>query len=88
MIDRVPVQSASPVPLPDPPAMLVDAVEAARLAGVSRAAWWAFHGRGLVPAPVRLGRRTLWRRGELAAWIAAGCPARERWATLKRADHG
>jgi hypothetical protein len=28
---------------------------------------------------MRIGRSLLWRRDELTAWIAAGCPARNVW---------
>ena len=59
--------------------LLVSATVAARLCGVSRAAWWSLHAAGRVPLPVRLGRRTLWRRAELEAWTAAGCPPRDNW---------
>jgi len=32
-----------------------------------------------LPPPVRLGRSVRWRRAELEAWVAAGCPRQERW---------
>ena len=63
--------------------LLIGAADAATMCGVSRSTWWALHSSGRVPLPVRLGRRTLWRRGELEAWIAAGCPARERWEAIR-----
>ena len=59
--------------------LLVDSVEAARLCGISRTTWWSLHSSGRVPAPVRLGRRTLWRADELRRWTEGGCPPRERW---------
>ena len=70
---------ASATPLPDRPErpLLLSADQAAHLSGVSRRTWWSLHAAGKTPLPVRLGRRTLWRAAELAAWIAAGCPARE-----------
>lgn len=64
--------------------MLLDAREAARVCGVSRSHFLAMHSAGKVPLPVRLGRRTLWRGAELAAWIEADCPARDRWLTMTR----
>jgi len=33
---------------------------------------------GRTPAPVRLGKRTLWRIQDLEAWVASGCPPRWR----------
>ncbi|HUU97656.1 MAG TPA: hypothetical protein VM487_18120 [Phycisphaerae bacterium] len=59
--------------------LLVDSDEAAAMCGISRTMWWGLHSSGRVPAPVRLGRRTLWSVEELRGWIGAGCPARERW---------
>lgn len=29
---------------------------------------------GKMPPPVRIGRLVRWRRSDIAAWIAAGCP--------------
>lgn len=63
--------------------LLVGAADAAALCGVSRSTWWMFHSSGRVPAPIRLGRRTLWRADELRRWVDAGCPARERWEALQ-----
>lgn len=63
--------------------LLVDARAAAALRGVSRSMWWSLHAAGRVPIPVRLGRRTLWRAAELAAWIEAGCPPRDRWECIR-----
>lgn len=65
------------------PALLVRAAEAARLCGVSLRGWWGLHSSGRTPLPTRLGGRTLWRRAELEAWTAAGCPSRERWQAMK-----
>lgn len=51
----------------------------ARLLGVSRAHIWKLHSQGKLPSPVRLGRSVRWDRRELEAWLAAGCPPRDRW---------
>ena len=89
-----PCPSAAPPALaPAPPAaapapLLVDAREAAALCGIGRSLWLGLHSAGRVPLPVRLGRRVLWRREELAGWIAAGCPGRDVWKTLKEARRG
>ena len=80
-----PAQPHAPtVPAPAAP-LLVDAREAARLCGVSRSTFWALHSAGKVPLPVHLGRRTLWRVSELAAWTEAGAPPRDRWQVLRGA---
>jgi predicted DNA-binding transcriptional regulator AlpA len=59
--------------------LAVDAAGAARMCGVSRAMWWKLHSSGRCPAPIRLGRRCLWRVDELRQWLADGCPPRDRW---------
>lgn len=58
------------------PPLAVDAPRAAELAGVSRALWWRLHAAGRVPAPVRIGPRTLWVVATLERWFALGCPDR------------
>jgi predicted DNA-binding transcriptional regulator AlpA len=68
-----------------PPALLLDARAAASMCGVSRSTFWALHSAGKVPMPVHLGRRTLWRTSELAAWTEAGCPPRDRWQATRGA---
>lgn len=65
-------------------ALLVSAEIAARLCGVSEATWWRLHAAAKVPAPIRLGGRTLWRRAELAAFCEAGCPDRRTWEALRQ----
>ena len=59
--------------------LLLDARAAAALCGVGRTLWLTMHQDGRIPMPLRLGRRTLWRRSELERWIEAGCPPRLRW---------
>ncbi len=62
--------------------LLLAAEAAATMCGVSRSHWLAMLSAGKVPAPVRLGRRTLWRVDELRAWCAAGLPAQDRWHSM------
>jgi excisionase family DNA binding protein len=62
--------------------MLVDAKEAAALCGVGRTTWLTLASAGKTPAAVRLGRSVKWRRDELKAWIAAGCPVRQKWESI------
>ena len=59
--------------------LLLDSGRAAALCGVGRSLWWSLHSAGRVPLPVKLGRRTLWRRDELIDWINAGLPPRDKW---------
>ena len=63
--------------------LLLSAPEAAALCGVSARHWATLHSEGLVPVPVRLGRRVLWRAEELRDWARAGCPSRLRWVEFQ-----
>jgi len=63
--------------------ILTDAKRAVALCGVSARHWATLHSEGLVPAPVRLGRRVLWRAEELRPWARAGCPPRRRWVEFQ-----
>lgn len=66
--------------------LAVAASEAARLCGVSRALWWRLHASGRCPLPIHINRRTLWLvegPSGLRAWLEAGCPSRDVFATMK-----
>lgn len=72
--------SQAPIATAPAAVLLVDAGAAAALCGVSRATWFAWHSAGRIPLPaLRAGRVVRWSAAELAAWISAGCPARDRW---------
>ncbi|HJZ56430.1 MAG TPA: hypothetical protein VKE74_15805 [Gemmataceae bacterium] len=62
---------ATPSGLP----LLVDLRELSRLLARSEASLLRDVEAGRVPAPVKVGRSTRWRRAEIESWIAAGCPA-------------
>lgn len=62
----------------------MDGAAAAHFCGVARSTWLKLHSAAGVPRPVRIGRRVLWLRGELLAWLEAGCPARDRWDAMRR----
>jgi len=55
------------------------------MCGRSEASWWRDHAAQRVPAPIKLGGRTLWRTDELRRWIAARCPPRPTWEALEKA---
>lgn len=66
----------------DKQSLLVDALEASKLLGVSRAHFYRMHNAGRVPLPVRLGGSVRWRVSELAAWVDAGMPNRQKWQSM------
>jgi predicted DNA-binding transcriptional regulator AlpA len=63
----------------DGEAALLSAREAARMCGIGLRTWHTLTSAGKTPESLRLGRRVLWRRDELLAWIDAGCPPRHNW---------
>jgi predicted DNA-binding transcriptional regulator AlpA len=66
--------------------LLLTAAQASVSCGKSVRTWRSWTAQGLVPAPVRVGRATLWRADELRRWCEAGCPRRDEWEAL-RDDH-
>lgn len=56
--------------------------EAAALLGISESFLFQLDKAGRIPAPVRIGRCTRWRRAELLNWLAAGSPCRMKWKEL------
>lgn len=64
-------------------ALLIPAEIAGPMCGRSQASWWRDHAAGRIPAPIKLGGRTLWRVAELRNWVAAGCPKRKIWEAMK-----
>jgi predicted DNA-binding transcriptional regulator AlpA len=89
MTDTAPAPAMSaPAPAQAPAAvvpLLVDCGKAAKLVGVSRTTWWSLNRSGRCPLPVKLTGRPLWRRAELEAWTAAGCPPRAKWQAMRGA---
>lgn len=63
--------------------LLVSAAELAHLLGISRSTVWSWHASGEIPLPLRIRGATRWRRAEIARWVEAGCPGRQRWNAMK-----
>ena len=70
--------------------LLISATEAADILGIGRSLFYELQQSGrLGPMAVRLGKRCLWNRSELARWVEAGCPGRERWQLERQGvNHG
>lgn len=67
------------------PPLLIPDVECAAMVGVSRTCWHKLPAAGKIPPVIKLGRKALWRRQEIEAWIVAGCPNGETWAAMQAA---
>jgi predicted DNA-binding transcriptional regulator AlpA len=53
---------------------LLTAKQAAALCSMGERTFWRHAHSGLAPAPVKIGGSARYRRADLLAWIAAGCP--------------
>jgi len=53
---------------------LISAAEFAELLQISTRTLWRLRSAGKVIKPIKLGGSTRWRRDEVKAWIADGCP--------------
>jgi len=60
-------------------ALLLSAKDAAKLIGISRSLFYTLNAEGKIPHPTKLGRRVLWKKSELIAWVEADCPNRLAW---------
>ena len=65
--------------------LMVGKAEAAALVGISESLWQNLVRTAQVPRPIRLASRVLWSVEELRAWVAAGCPPRDRWEAKRNA---
>jgi len=66
--------------------LLLRCGEAARLCAVSKVSWHRWDSAGRIPQGLKIGGAKVWRRAELEAWIAAGCPNREKWLLIVAAS--
>ncbi len=55
---------------------LLTADEVAKMCGMSKSAFLRLADSGKTPASIKLERLRRWKREEILAWIAAGCPDR------------
>ena len=62
-------------PEPGPASLLIGIEELSALLNRSVASLERDQAAGRVPAPVYVGGSKRWRRAEVEAWVAAGCPA-------------
>ena len=57
--------------------------EAADFLKLSKSGLRKLCARGAAPLPLRLGRARRFDSDELAAWIDAACPPRDKWIALR-----
>jgi predicted DNA-binding transcriptional regulator AlpA len=69
-----------------PSPLLIDIRDLAGLLSRSVPSLERDQAAGRLPDPVRIGRSKFWRKAEVEAWVAAGCPDRARWAAVRVAS--
>lgn len=67
--------TAESEPRPGEGAELIDVRAVARLLSCSTRHVYRLADSGAMPRPLKLGALIRWRRDEVTAWIARGCPA-------------
>jgi hypothetical protein len=68
---------------PESVPLLLGARRAAVICDKSLRTWRAWDAAGWIPRPIQIGRSKLWGLDELRAWVAAGCPRRAEWESLR-----
>jgi excisionase family DNA binding protein len=64
--------------------LLIPDSEAAALIGISRAHFHRLRAAGkLGPQAIRLGRKVLYERESVVAWVKAGCPDAPTWRAIQ-----
>jgi predicted DNA-binding transcriptional regulator AlpA len=63
--------------------LAVAAKEVGKLVGISIRQVWRLNSSGKLPKPIRLGGSVRWRRDEIVAFVAAGCPDRKVWDAMR-----
>ena len=60
--------------------LLLSVKDVCGLLGIGVTHFYSLLSSGQVgPRPIKLGRRVLFRREEIEAWVAAGCPCLNKW---------
>jgi predicted DNA-binding transcriptional regulator AlpA len=67
------------------PSLLVDIRELSALLSRSAGSLERDQAAGRLPAPIYVGGSRRWRREEIEAWVAAGCPDRKTWDAIRAA---
>lgn len=64
-------------------AIAIDAIALAELLGLSVRTIRRLDASGKLPQPVKIGGAVRWRREEINAWLAADCPDRQQWESMR-----
>jgi excisionase family DNA binding protein len=70
------VSPSTAPPQPAVPSALLDVQAVAAMLDCSARHVYRLSDAGRMPAPVRVGSLVRWRRSDIDAWLAAGCPSK------------
>lgn len=84
MPDVLPLRAVPPVDADSP--LVADARGLERLGVAKLRTIRRWDSAGLLPKPIRIGGRVVWRVDEIHAWLNAGAPCRETWERSKPAS--
>lgn len=87
MADALPTQFSvadPPADAADPP-LVVDARRLAAMLCASVRSVRKWDSAGVLPRPVRVGGRVVWRVSEICNWLDAGAPDRQTWERIRAA---
>ncbi len=63
--------------------LLADAAEVGEMLVLSVRTIRRLDCSGKLPRPVRIGGAVRWLVADIEAWLAAGCPDRQRWEAMR-----
>lgn len=66
---------------PEDRGLLIDTNQVAKLLKVSARTVYRMEHCGEMPRAIRIGKAVRWGYEEIKAWVSAGCPTAERWAS-------
>lgn len=64
-------------------ARVIDAQQLAEILNLSVRTVRRLDSSGKLPRPLRIGGAVRWSLEEISAWIAAGCPDRQKWENTR-----
>ena len=87
MADITPLRAspadADPPADPAGPPLVVDARRLAEMLCASVRSVRKWDAAGVLPRPIRIGGRVVWRASEIRAWLDAGAPCRAMWERIR-----
>jgi predicted DNA-binding transcriptional regulator AlpA len=62
---------------------LIDVKKLSKFLSIPQATIYEHNVMGKIPAPLKIGKKLLWRIDEIKEWLNAGAPGRQKWESIK-----